>query len=230
VSGRREENDPERDAAAKSKPRLNCLAVNRTRGNGMVEVNQVFVLNGTEFQLRLTEDNIANVTNRTFPGVCSVTFFYASWCDFSATAAASFNAVPRFFPGVNFYAIESTANHNIYAQFGVIALPTILVFHNSRQLYRFNHSEHSLDKYIEYVKHLTGIQPENISMAITEQDYRGPLPTVAVKTFNFNLLLATLFLVACALVELSKSTYFHTMIDNLRNAWREAEIQHEHAD
>ena len=96
VSGRREENDPERDAAAKSKPRLNCLPVNRTRGNGMAEVNQVFVLNGTEFQLRLTEDNLANVTNRTFPGVCSVTFFYASWCDFSATAAASFNAVPRY--------------------------------------------------------------------------------------------------------------------------------------
>ena len=49
----------------------------------------------------------------------------------------------------------------------------LTVFHNSRQLYRFNHSEHSLDKYIEYVKQLTGIEPENISVAITDQDYQG---------------------------------------------------------
>ena len=96
VSGQVDETDSEIDAAAKSKPRLNCLPVNRTRDNGIVDGNQVLVLNGTEFQLRLTEDNIANVTNRTFPGICSVTFFYASWCDFSASAASSFNAVPRY--------------------------------------------------------------------------------------------------------------------------------------
>ena len=58
----------------------------------------------------------------------------------------------------------------------------------------------------------------------------GPVPTVAVKQFNYFLLLASLFLVVCGLAELSKSAYFRTLTENLRNAWREAEIQHEHVD
>jgi len=58
----------------------------------------------------------------------------------------------------------------------------------------------------------------------------GPVPTVAVKQFNYFLLLAYLFLAVCGLAELSKSAYFRTLTENLRNAWREAEIQHEHAD
>lgn len=208
----------------KSKPRLNCIPVNRS------SINQVIIVNGTELQLKLTEENDPTVANRTFPGSCSVTLFYASWCPFSAQAAPFYNAVPALFPGINFYAIDSSNSQNIYTQYGVIALPTMLVFHNSRQLYRYNHSEHTLDKYNEFLSHLTGIQPLNISMQIEDTHKQGPVPSTMVRPFNYNLVLASLFLLACALLELSKSAYFQTAIENLRNAWRDAEIQHEHTD
>lgn len=109
-----DENSTGKDAVSgKMKPRLNCVPVNRTAG-----LDPVSVINGTELGVRLAEENDVNVTNRTFPGTCSLTLFYASWCDFSAKAAPFYNALPRYFPGINFYAIDSTSNLNIYAQVG----------------------------------------------------------------------------------------------------------------
>ena len=93
-----------------SKPRLNCTFFNRTL------YAPVVILNGTELQLKINEEVNSNVTNRTFPGTCSVTLFYATWCEFSAEAAPSYNALPHFFPGLNFYAIEAASNLNIFAQ------------------------------------------------------------------------------------------------------------------
>ena len=58
----------------------------------------------------------------------------------------------------------------------------------------------------------------------------GPVPTVAVKSFNYSLVVAALFILACGLFDLSKTSVCRALVDTLRNAWREAEIQHEHED
>lgn len=210
-------------AAASQRPKLNCLP-------SYQEAAAVSLLNATELQARLAEESSPSVANRTFPANCSLTFFYASWCEFSAAAAPHYNALARFFPRMRMFAVDSATNHIINAQYGVISVPTLLVFHNGRPMYRFNHSEYSLAKYKEFVVHLTAVEPENVSMQLTLEDYQGPVPTVAVKGFNYNLLVAALFILACGLVDLSRTSACRGLIDTLRNAWREAEIQHEHAD
>jgi hypothetical protein len=40
-------------------------------------------------------------------------------------------------------------------------------------MYRFNHSEYNLEKYREFLIHLTGIQPENLTLQLTEKDLVG---------------------------------------------------------
>jgi hypothetical protein len=40
-------------------------------------------------------------------------------------------------------------------------------------MYRFNHSEYNLEKYREFLIHLTGIQPENLTLELTEEDLVG---------------------------------------------------------
>ncbi len=52
--------------------------------------------------------------------------FYGNWFQFSSKAAPSFNAMPRYFPKLNFYAIEVANNLNIFSQFAVVALPSVL--------------------------------------------------------------------------------------------------------
>ena len=49
------------------------------------------------------------------------------------------------YPGVN-------------TQFGILALPTILLFHNSKPVSKFNHTIFNLDNYAEFLNILTGIE------------------------------------------------------------------------
>ena len=65
---------------------------------------------------------------------------------------------------------------------------------------------------------------------MTDDDYLGPVPTVAVETTNYYLVLACMFTLMCGVWHVSTSTWLLWVVDTVRNAWREAEIQHEHED
>ena len=60
------------------------------------------------------------------------------------------------YPGVN-------------TQFGILALPTILLFHNSKPVSKFNHTIFNLDNYAEFLNILTGIEP-TLPLEIIETD------------------------------------------------------------
>jgi len=189
----------------------------------------VQLLNGSFYQISLAEEFNSSVTNRSQPATCSLTLFFASWCDFSAAAAPHYNALARVFPQIKMYAVDSSLYHSLNTQYGVMAVPTLLVFHNSRPLYKYNYTEYTLASFTQFVSLLTGLEPQNI----TEPDildWEGPVPSKSVKSHNYILLVAFLFTLLCALKELSKSPLAGQLIDTLRNAWREAEIQHEHTD
>lgn len=214
------------------RPRVNCLQLSsEVEIDDLKNAGQLILINGTELQSRMLEETSSNVTNRTTPGVCSVILFYGNWCQFSAMAAPSFNALPRYFNKLNFYAIEVANNLNIFSQFAVVALPSVLVFHNGKPVYGFNSTTHSLETYIQFISNYTGFKPdEEQPVHLLVQDHLGPVPSTVVEKFNYNLLVAYLFILLCLLVNLSKSTYVTHLTDTLHNLWREVEIQHEHAD
>jgi thiol-disulfide isomerase/thioredoxin len=189
----------------------------------------VHLLNGSFYQISLAEEFNSSVSNRSQPATCSLTLFFASWCDFSASAAPHYNALARVFPQLKLYAVDSSMHHSLNTQYGVMAVPTLLVFHNSRPLYKYNYTEYSLASFTTFVSLLTGLEPQNVTEPNPE-DWEGPVPSVAVKSHNYYLLLAFLFTVLCGLREFSKSPLAGQLVDTLRNAWREAEIQHEHTE
>lgn len=214
------------------RPRVNCIQLTEElEMDDLMNGGKLILINGTELQSRMLEETSTNVTNRTTPGVCSVILFYGNWCQFSAMAAPSFNALPRYFNKLNFYAIEVANNLNIFSQFAVVALPSVLVFHNGKPVYGFNSTTHSLETYIQFISNYTGLKPDDQqTVQLLVEDYTGPVPSTVVEKFNYNLLVAYLFILLCLLVNLSKSTYVTHLTDTLHNLWREVEIQHEHAD
>ena len=55
-----------------------------------------------------------------------------------------------------------------------MALPTVLLFHNSRPMYKYNYTQYSLDKFAEFVTILTGIEPlQNVTLEPREEDFIG---------------------------------------------------------
>jgi len=210
-----------------TKTRLVCN--NSLSLDEMGTIPSVHLLNGSYFQLSLAEEFNSSISNRSQAATCSLTLFFASWCDFSATAAPHYNALARVFPQLKMYAVDSSMHHSLNTQYGVMAVPTLLVFHNSRPLYKYNYTEYSLASFTTFVSLLTGLEPQNVTEPSSE-DWEGPVPSVAVKSHNYYLLLAFLFTLLCGLREFSKSPLAGQLVDTLRNAWREAEIQHEHTE
>lgn len=209
-----------------TKTRLVC---NNTLPVDLETVPTVHLLNGSYFQLSLAEEFNSSISNRSQSATCSLTLFFASWCDFSATAAPHYNALARVFPQLKMYAVDSSMHHSLNTQYGVMAVPTLLVFHNSRPLYKYNYTEYSLASFTQFVSLLTGLEPQNVTEPSSE-DWEGPVPSVAVKPLNYYLLLALLFTLLCGFREFSKSPLAGQLLDTVRNAWREAEIQHEHTE
>ena len=59
---------------------------------------KVQLVNGSTYQTLIFGEHNTTITNRSQPAICSVTLFYAPWCDFSAAAAPHYNALARVFP------------------------------------------------------------------------------------------------------------------------------------
>jgi len=191
--------------------------------------SEVLLHNGSSYQAAILNEHQASATNRSSPAPCSLTLFFADWCHFSAAAAPHFNALARAFPQLPVHAVDSSKHHSLNTQYGVMAVPTILVFHNSKPLYKYNLTEYSLDKFIEFVSLVTGIEAVNGTL-VESGDFEGPVPSVPVEQRNLYLWLALAFSLLCGVFQFSKSPLARQLRAQVAMAWREAEIQHEHHD
>jgi len=207
--------------------RLRMVCNNTMPETGLM--SEVMVHNGSSYQAAILSEHQASATNRSSPAPCSLTLFFADWCQFSAAAAPHFNALARAFPQLPVHAVDSSKHHSLNTQYGVMAVPTILVFHNSKPLYKYNLTEYSLDKFIEFVSLVTGLEAAN-GTTVESQDFEGPVPSVAVEHRNLYLWLALTFSLLCGIFQFSKSPLARQLRAQVAAAWREAEIQHEHHD
>ena len=105
---------------------------------------------------KLNEKQDSNVTNRTTPAICTAVMFYATWCPFSAKAAPHFNGLARIFPDIIFLAADTNRHQAFTTQFGVLALPTVLLFHNSKTIIKFNQSDYELANFTSFLTIFTG--------------------------------------------------------------------------
>jgi thiol-disulfide isomerase/thioredoxin len=170
-----------------------CLKRNKTE-NVSESVQQV---NSTELLLKLNSKNDTS-------GNCAVVMFYAPWCMFCAETAPHYNALARAFPEIDVLAIDAIHFNILNARFGTIAVPNILVFHNSKAVARFNSSTRTLETMMDFVANVTGLEPLR-STEVTPLDYEGPLGNTTTKDQDYLLCLAWIFIVIIFSITFSRS-------------------------
>ena len=89
----------EEEAAGDNSTARSRLACNNTGALNLTEPG-VMLVNASLYQTLLYEEHNTSVTNRSQPATCSITLFFASWCEFSAAAAPHYNALARVFPQI----------------------------------------------------------------------------------------------------------------------------------
>lgn len=144
----------------------------------------VEIVNLTRFEEILTTK--PNITNRTVPAVCVLALFYAHTCPFSAMAAPHFNALARTFPTIKMIAINTKRHQIINSQYGIVGVPTLMLFHNGRPVLKFNRRLYTLAQFSKFIIQYTGITA-NPKMFVASIDFGGPLPGIPKQETDYNL-------------------------------------------
>ncbi|KAJ0061930.1 hypothetical protein NL108_014512, partial [Boleophthalmus pectinirostris] len=122
--------------------KVNCDKRNITG----VALFTVHVLNGSQDLMEFLNANSSE---------CSVVLFFTAWCQFSASLAPHFNALPRVFPSMHFLALDASQHSSLSTRFGTVAVPNILLFQGAKPMARFNHTDRTLETLTAFISNQT---------------------------------------------------------------------------
>ncbi|XP_055942851.1 thioredoxin domain-containing protein 15-like [Argiope bruennichi] len=163
-------------------------------------------------------------------GDCVVVLFYSNQCVFSARMAPHFNALPRVFPDIAFYAVDVIETGNLYVRYGLVFVPNVMLFHNSKPFARYNETALNLDQFVKFINKFTGLT-HNGTLNVTSADMIGPVPSTLTKRIDYVLILAWVFTLCCFCFGFAKSSFCKCTVEFFRNTWYEANAtQHEHEE
>uniref|UniRef100_A0A1B6F1Z4 Thioredoxin domain-containing protein n=1 Tax=Cuerna arida TaxID=1464854 RepID=A0A1B6F1Z4_9HEMI len=185
----------------------------------------VELVNSTRLVSLLATD--PNITSRGQKADCVVLLFYARTCPFSCMAAPHFNALPRAFPAIKMAAVNALQYQSFNTQYGIVGVPTVMLFHNGRPAAKFNDSEYTLEMFSRFITRHTGILPEE-KMFVTSADFGGPVGSVVARETDYWLGLAWLVIAVVGGVGVAKSRMWHNIVEAVQDLWRETEAQHFH--
>lgn len=222
-----------------SQPSINEPLANVTTANNskivncstLVPLNQtdisVEVVNSSRLGYVLKSD--PEVTNRRESGVCSLVLFYARSCQFSTLAAPHFNVLPRIFPQIKMVAFNAISEQRYNTMYGITGVPSLVLFHNGKPIAKYNGSDYSLYEFTKFVIRHTDLTPnEKVEISVT--DFVKPVPGYGNRDYDYSLWLAWFVMIFWMLVYVRTMQFWRKFVEDIKNIWREAEAQHEHAD
>uniref|UniRef100_UPI0037E74C8C thioredoxin domain-containing protein 15 n=1 Tax=Semicossyphus pulcher TaxID=241346 RepID=UPI0037E74C8C len=151
---------------------------------------------------------------------CSVVLFFTAWCQFSASLAPHFNALPRVFPCMYFLALDASQHSSLSTRFGTVAVPNILLFQGAKPMARFNHTDRTLETLTSFIANQTGFEA-GPDRNVMDADLLGPLPSVPVKSIDWLLVFSILFITGFTMYAILRT-------DSIR--WLIPGQEHEHQD
>lgn len=113
------------ESESKGPIKVRCLP---NRGNGSLQI-----VNSLKEVVTLLAPH-GNSSKRTEEGNCALVLFYSKTCVHSSAVAHHFNAVSTFFPDIRMGAIDALRFHGLNTDFGIVGLPTIMLFHQGKSI------------------------------------------------------------------------------------------------
>lgn len=184
----------------------------------------VEIINGTSLAKLLQIDT--EIISRDIEADCVLVLFYARACPFSAHAAPHFNALARSYHNVKMVALDALKYHGINAQYGIVGVPTLKMFHNGRPVGKFNGTEYNIHSFSKFVHAITGHYANEL--LVMSKDFQGPVSSVVENETDYFLVLSWLFIIVCAVYYFMQSKWWKMIVEMVQNNWRESEAQHEH--
>lgn len=164
-----------------------------------------------------------NNTKRNEPGNCALVLFFTKTCTLCAQVAPHFNAISKQFSDLRIGAIDAIRFHGLNTDFGIVGLPTIMLFHQGRPVVKFNDTASTVNYFATFVTKHTGIEPASANnLYVTSEDFHGPLSNRVEIETDYCLYLAWSFIVICSCYYFTKSKIYTYIIEVIQRNWHES--------
>jgi len=134
--------------------------------------------------------NLISAMNRT--KVCGLLLFYSPFCEFCTNLAPLYNAVGRSYKDILVIASDAQNVMGVSAKYGIVGIPTILLFHSGKAVAKYNRSRTAAD-FREFILQLTGVRP-SIPLNVTQDDSLGPLTSTLKESRDYYLIFSICFI------------------------------------
>lgn len=160
------------------------------------------------------------------PGNCAIVLFYTRFCPGCHALIPHWNSLARNFVDIKVGALDALEFPGLNTDFGIIGLPSIVLFQNGRMIQKYNASRPATVTYlIDFIQAHTNLKPASANVVVTSDDFSPTSPLKVVmseETFDVYLLLSWVFVIVCAIYYVSKSRTFQQMVEMINRTWRES--------
>lgn len=122
-------------------------------------------------------------------------------------------------------AIDALEHSGLNTDFGIIGLPSIIIFHQGRMIQKFNTTQQaSVTNLVNFIQAHTNLISGK-SIVVTSEDFSPTSPlriSMQEETFDIYLALSWSFIILCAIYYFSKSTIFRQITEMINRTWRES--------
>lgn len=160
------------------------------------------------------------------PGNCVVMLFYTKFCPGCHVLIPHYTSLARNFPDVKVAAIDAFEHPGLNTDFGIIGLPTVVLFHNGRLLQKFNITQSAtVTNFVNFITSNTNLRPNTSNVVVTSDDFSPTSPlrlSMQEDKFDPYLWMSWIFIVACAVYYFTKSRTYGQIVEMINRTWRES--------
>lgn len=160
---------------------------------------------------------IGNSMKSSYPGNCVVIlFYYSKSCAGSSLVIPHYNSLARHFPDIKVGAIDAFEFPVLNTEFGIIGIPTIMLFHQGRAITKFNNTSATVNNFIKFIQKHTNLKPKPGKVFVTSSDFSEPLSSSIEYATDYYLYLSWIFIITCGTYYFSKSKLFIHLVEILK--------------
>lgn len=140
---------------------------------------------------------------------CALVMYYSPYCEFSVEMAPLYNMIGRNYPDLAVLSVDAQESMSMSARYGIVGIPTVLLFYSGRAVAKFNRSR-TVEDFALFIKDHTGFTATG-TLEITDEDGQGPMPTIVIERTALHLAIAIAFLITFCIYHLFGSSFLDTV-------------------
>jgi thioredoxin-like negative regulator of GroEL len=153
--------------------------------------------------------------------------FYTKQCLSCLSLVPHFNSLVRNFRDIKIGALDAFDFPGLNTDFGIIGLPTIILFHNGRMIQKFNTTQQlTVTNLVNFITSNTNLKPNSSNIAVTSEDFSSTSLlkiTMQEESFDPYLWMSYIFIVVCAIYYfVMKSRTYQQIVEMINRTWRES--------